>query len=215
MQSTSWAKLWLGQPNCFGRKLSMFYGTLEALPSLNYGIKRQREWTCVASQMQIGQGVHHTGRALQEESWTLVQLQFRGTAGNRGQFHLAQQRLNTWLPVRQHVRPFGCGRFYLDCLVRGWIQLWSIAIIRVVSNSLRILYFMTGPSTLISGIIIFETMWWRGSCCCCMFRPRNRMHIFWLRHCQNASSSSTEIGLGWLIIPFLLRGSVENRNKKC
>jgi len=45
-------------------------------------------------------------------------------------------------------------------------------------NSLRIHYFMTGPSTPISGIIIFETMWLRGSCCCNMFRPRSRTVIF-------------------------------------
>ena len=34
-----------------------------------------------------------------------------GTTGNRGEFHLAQQRLNTWLLVRLHVRPFGYRRF--------------------------------------------------------------------------------------------------------
>eukprot|EP00253_Pinus_taeda_P030770 PITA_30770 len=56
------------------------------------------------------EGFHQTGRALLEESSTLVQLQFPDTAGNRGQLHLAQQRLNTWLPVKQHARPFGCGR---------------------------------------------------------------------------------------------------------
>eukprot|EP00253_Pinus_taeda_P024968 PITA_24968 len=32
-----------------------------------------------------------------EEFSTLVQLQFLGTTGNRGELHLAQQRLNTWL----------------------------------------------------------------------------------------------------------------------
>ena len=61
--------------------------------------------------MQIRQGVHQTGRALLEESLALVQLQFPRTAGRIGQLYLAQQRLNTWLPVRQHVRPFGYGRF--------------------------------------------------------------------------------------------------------
>jgi len=39
--------------------------------------------------MQIGQGVHQIGRAFQEEFSTLVQLQFLGTTGNRGQLHLA------------------------------------------------------------------------------------------------------------------------------
>ena len=61
--------------------------------------------------MQIGKGVHQIGTTLLEESTTLVQLQFPGTARNRGQLHLAQQRLNTWLSVRKHARPFGCGRF--------------------------------------------------------------------------------------------------------
>ena len=88
-------------------------------------------------------------------------------------------------------------------------------IIRVASNSLRIHFFMTGPSTLISGITIFKIVWSRGSCYCCMFPPRNKMQIFWQRHCQDASSSSTDTGLGLLIIPFLLRGNVENSNKKC
>jgi len=52
----------LGWPNYIGKKKSMFYGTLEALPSMNYGIDGQREWICMASQMQIGQGVHSNER---------------------------------------------------------------------------------------------------------------------------------------------------------
>eukprot|EP00253_Pinus_taeda_P001742 PITA_01742 len=43
--------------------------------------------------------------------FNLGQLQFLGTIGNRGRLHLAQQMLNTWLQVRQHVRPSGCGKF--------------------------------------------------------------------------------------------------------
>ena len=54
--------------------------------------------------MRIGKVVHQTRRELLEESSSLVQLQFPSTARNRDQLHLAQQRLNTWLLVRLHVR---------------------------------------------------------------------------------------------------------------
>ena len=37
----------------------------------------------------------------------------------------------------------------------------------------------------------------------------------WLRLCQSVNSSSIETGSRWKIIPFLLRGTVENSNKKC
>lgn len=40
------------------------------------------------------------------------------------------------------------------------------------------------------------------------------MLIFLQRHFQEGSSSSIGAGLGWLIIPLLLRGSVENAAKK-
>jgi hypothetical protein len=44
------------------------------------------------------------------------------------------------------VRPSGFASYLQDCLIRSWIPQSFTVIIRVVSNSLRIQCFMTGPS---------------------------------------------------------------------
>jgi hypothetical protein len=46
-------------------------------------------------------------RVHQEEFSVLGQQQFLGTTGSKDQWHSAQQKQNTWLQVKQHVRPSG------------------------------------------------------------------------------------------------------------
>lgn len=70
--------------------------------------RRKKGVKLKASLMQIRQGVHQTRKILQVLPSMLGLQVFPGIAGNRGYMqHSAQQRLNTWLQFKQHVRPYG------------------------------------------------------------------------------------------------------------
>jgi hypothetical protein len=61
----------------------------------------------MASQMQIRQASQRTERAHQEGSLVSDLQLFLGTAGNKDQWHLVQQKKNTWQRVKLRVRLSG------------------------------------------------------------------------------------------------------------
>lgn len=65
---------------------------------------------------------------------------FPSTEGSKYLWCLAQKKKNTSLQVKKHVTWSRWERYFLDYLVRWWIQVWSIVLIIVASSSLRIFF---------------------------------------------------------------------------
>jgi len=90
---------------------------------------------------------------------------------------------------------------YLDEKDSCWIiwledVLWFTVAIKVVSNSLRIQYFMIGPSISTFGITIYDIVCRGRSCCWSTFLQRNKIQIFWQMLFQKENLSSIDGSVG-------------------
>lgn len=56
--------------------------------------------------MKIRQGVHQTRKVFRVVSSVLSLQLFPGIVGNGLMWHSTQQRLNTWIQVKKHVRSY-------------------------------------------------------------------------------------------------------------
>jgi len=89
------------------------------------------------------------GRASQGVDLTWDHQWYLNSTKRKLLWHLDQQILNTLQPILLVVSSFDFASYLLDCLIRSWNPQLFIVIIKVVSNSIWIQSFMTGPSTKI------------------------------------------------------------------
>ena len=112
----------------------------------------------LASQIQIGQVVWQTGRALLDVVSVWARQQCRSSVGSKSLLLWVMRMLSIWQPVRPVERHCGLTSCWWIYLIRIWGLQWSTMTIKFASSSLRIQYFMTGQSILRLGIISFEIM---------------------------------------------------------
>ena len=156
----------------------MYWDTLQGQWTLVWITGDRMELNWLASQIQIGQVVWQTKRALPDVVSVWARQQCRGSVRSRSLLHWLLHRLSTWQPVWPAARPCGIASCWWIYLVRSLGLRWFIVTIRVASSSLRIQSFMTGQSILRSGIISSKIMFREEQWHCSTFLLMSRLQIF-------------------------------------